>query len=68
MPTNLALDDDLIAEAVRVGGHRSKKDAVNAALREYIRQHKRQGILSMFGKVEYDPDYNYKALRRGKRR
>ena len=40
MPTNLALDDKLIEEARRIGGHATKKDAVNAALDEYIRHRK----------------------------
>ena len=35
MPTNLALDDSLIEEAVKVGNHRTKKEAVTAALHEY---------------------------------
>jgi len=34
MATNLALDDKLIEEAVRVGGHKTKEAAVTAALTE----------------------------------
>ena len=34
MPTNLAIDDKLIEEARRVGGHGTKKQAVTAALDE----------------------------------
>ncbi|HEY4595130.1 MAG TPA: type II toxin-antitoxin system VapB family antitoxin, partial [Thermoanaerobaculia bacterium] len=34
MATNLALDDSLIEEAVKVGNHRTKKEAVTAALQE----------------------------------
>lgn len=40
MPTNLALDDELIALAVQLGGHRTKRAAVNAALEEYVRRRK----------------------------
>jgi Arc/MetJ family transcription regulator len=36
MPTNLALDDALIDEARRIGNHKTKKEAVTAALDEYI--------------------------------
>jgi hypothetical protein len=63
MATNLALDDRLIADAVIVGHHRSKKAAVTAALKEYIQRHKQLKIIDCFGFVEYDPDYNYKAQR-----
>ncbi len=67
MPTNLALDDRLIAEAQKLGHHRTKKEAVNAALGEYIQHRKQQVILSLFGTIEYDRDYNYQGARRGKR-
>src|SRR5262245_15259599 len=42
------MDDHLINEAVRLGHHRPKNDAVNAALDEYIRRRKQQRILSLF--------------------
>jgi hypothetical protein len=67
MATNLALDDELIAEAVRVGRHRTKKEAVTAALQEYVKSRQRLGILDWVGKVDYYEDYEPKALRRGKR-
>jgi len=68
MPTNLALDDHLIEEARRIGGHKTKKEAVNAALDEYVRQRKRVRILDAFGTVTFDPAYDYKANRQRKRR
>jgi hypothetical protein len=67
MATNLALDNHLIEEAVKLGKHRTKKEAVTAALREYIRSRRRLRILAMFGKVDYAPGYQYKALRMRKR-
>ena len=69
MPTNLALDDKLIAEAVKIGGHKTKRAAVTTALQEYIRMKKRMRILDLFGKVDFDPAWDYKAARRrGNRR
>jgi len=68
MPTNLALDDRLIDEARRVGGHKTKKEAVTAALKEYVKRRKQLGILELAGTIDYDPHYDYKALRRRKRR
>ncbi len=64
MPTNLALDDRLIEEARRIGHHATKKEAVTAALDEYIRRRKQLRILDLFGTVEYRQDYDYKANRR----
>lgn len=67
MATNLALDDNLIEEARRVGRHKTKKDAVTAALAEYVQRRKQLRILNSFGTVDFDPEYDYKAERRRKR-
>ncbi len=66
MATNLALDDDLIQEAVEVGHHPSKKAAVTAALKEYVKARRRLGILEWMGRVDYIDDYDHKNLRRDK--
>jgi Arc/MetJ family transcription regulator len=68
MPTNLAIDDRLIDEARAVGGHKTKKEAVTAALEEYIKRRKQQAILELVDQISYDPSYDYKAARRRKRR
>ena len=65
MATNLALDDKLIAQAVKYGNHRSKKEAVTAALENYVRQKKARELIELFGTIEYDGDYDYTAARRG---
>ena len=67
MPTNPYIDDRLIEEARKLGHHRTKKDTVTAALDEYIQRRKQQGILSLFGTIEYDQAYDYKRERREKR-
>ncbi len=67
MPTNLAIDDRLIEEAKKLGRHRTKKDAVTAALDEYIQRRKQQEVLSLFGTIEYDERYDYKQERSKKR-
>jgi len=67
MPTNLALDDSLIEEARRAGKHKTKKEAVTAALDEYVRRRKQVRILEAFGSFEFDPGYDYKAERRGRK-
>jgi len=68
MPTNLAIDDRLIDEARVVGGHKTKKDAVTAALQEYIKRHKQRQVLDLVDQIAYDPAYDYKSARRRKRR
>jgi Arc/MetJ family transcription regulator len=67
MPTNLAIDDRLIEEARRVGNHKTKKQAVTEALEEYIRRHRQRKMISLFGTVDWDPNYDYKSERRRKR-
>jgi len=68
MATNLALDDRLIEEARRTGRHKTKKEAVTAALDEYIRHRKQLRLLELFGTIDYDRTYDYKAERRRKPR
>jgi hypothetical protein len=69
MATNLALDDRLIMTAVKLGGHKTKREAVTTALEEYVKSKRRLGILDLFGKVDFDPAWDYKAARRrGNRR
>ena len=64
MPKNLAIDDELLEEAFRLGGHRTKKATVNEALKEYIQRRKQLKILDLFGQIDYDPSYDYKEQRR----
>jgi Arc/MetJ family transcription regulator len=64
MATNLLLYDKLVEAAKRVGGHRTKRDAVNEALREYVSRRRQREVLTLFGKLDWDPEYDYKAERR----
>ena len=64
MATNLALDDKLIEAARRIGGHKTKKDAVTTALQEYVQYRRQQRILRSAGTIDYDPGYDCKAERR----
>ena len=64
MPTNLAIEDKLLNEALRISGHRTKRETVNEALREYVQRRKQREILKLFGKVDFVPGWDYKAGRR----
>jgi len=67
MPTNLDIDDRLLAQAQKLGRQRTKKATVNAALEEYIRRRKQAALLGLFGTIDYTPAYDYKRERRMKR-
>ena len=64
MATNLALDDRLLEEALKIGGRATKKETVTEALQEYINRRKQVGVLELFRSVDYDPTYDYKKQRR----
>jgi hypothetical protein len=67
MPTDLAIDDRLIAEAQKLGRHRTKKETVTAALGEYVQRRKQPQIISLFGTIDYNRAYDYKRERRKRR-
>jgi Arc/MetJ family transcription regulator len=60
MPTHLAIDDELLSEALKVGGHRTKEDTVNEALEEYIQRRRQAKIIDLFGTIEFEPAYDDK--------
>jgi Arc/MetJ family transcription regulator len=64
VPTNLAIDDGLLEEALRVGGRRTKRETVNEALAEYVQRRKRRKFARLFGTIEFRADWNYKKARR----
>jgi hypothetical protein len=63
MATNLALDPDLLERALAVSGERSKKAAVTRALEEFIARREQRRLIELFGSLEWDPEYDYKAGR-----
>jgi len=66
MATNLALDDKLLDEALKIGGRATKKETVTEALQEYIRRRKQARATELFGSIDFDPAYDYKKQRRRK--
>ena len=64
MATKLAIDDNLIAQAQKVGHHKTKKEVVNAALREYIDRRRQLEVAKMFGTIDFDKNYDYKKARK----
>jgi len=64
VPTNLAIDDGLLSEALKLGGLKTKRETVNQALEDFIRARKRRSALKQLGTIEFAPRWNYKADRR----
>jgi Bacterial antitoxin of type II TA system, VapB len=56
--TNIVLDDDLIAQAMVKARVKTKKGAVEAALRAYVRKPDYSGLLASRGKGLIDEDYD----------
>jgi Arc/MetJ family transcription regulator len=55
--TQIDLDDDALAEAMRLSGARTKKETVNLALREYSARHRRIAALDHYAAVAQSWDY-----------
>lgn len=63
MATNLAIDPALIERALAVSGERTKKAAVTRALEEFIARHEQRRIVELFGTLDWDESFDYKAER-----
>jgi hypothetical protein len=63
MATNLSINPELIEEALKVSGERTKKAAVTRALEEFIARRKQKDLLDLMGKLEWDSSYDYKSER-----
>ena len=63
MATNLSIDPELIEQALKVSGERTKKAAVTMALREFIARRRQKRLLKLMGKLEWDSSYDYKKER-----
>lgn len=66
MATNLAIDEGLLTAALEAGGHRTKRETVNEALREYVERREQLKAIDLFGTIDFDPGYDYKEQRRRK--
>ena len=64
MPTNLAIDDHLLDEALEIGGHRTKKATVTEALEEYIQRRKQAKVVELFGTIDFVEGFALKTQRR----
>ena len=56
MRTNIDIDDELMAEALKLTGLKTKKDAVEHGLRILVKLKKQEGIKSYKGKLQWSGD------------
>jgi hypothetical protein len=63
VPTNLQIDDHLLAEAQRVGRFRTKKETVNQALADFVKRRQQVRVIELFGTVDMQPGFDPKELR-----
>ncbi|MFT5367350.1 MAG: Arc/MetJ family transcription regulator [Candidatus Latescibacterota bacterium] len=64
MRTNIIIDDDLMADALRTSGLKTKKAVVDAGLKLLIQTREQTGIRSLRGEIEWEGDLN--ATREGR--
>lgn len=63
MATNLSIEPELLEKALQVSGEKTKKAAVTKALEEFIARREQRKLLDLFGRLEWNPDFDYKAER-----
>jgi len=64
MRTNIVLDERLVKEAMRLSNVRTKREAVDLALRDYVARGKQRDILKLLDEALIAPDYDVRAVRR----
>lgn len=62
--TNIVIDDELMANAIKATGLKTKKDVVEQGLRLLIRRSQQQAIRELRGKVKWEGDLD--EMRGGK--
>ncbi len=63
MATNLDIDPRLLQRALELSGERTKTAAVTRALQEYVARREQKRLLELFGALEWDGRFDYKAER-----
>ena len=66
MRTNIMINDSLLKRAFRFSNVKTKKELVNIALTEFVRNHSKKVIRELKGKIKFRRGYDYKKLRRSK--
>ncbi|MEX0959219.1 MAG: type II toxin-antitoxin system VapB family antitoxin [Burkholderiales bacterium] len=65
MRTNIMLDDKLVKEAMKLANVKTKREAVDIALRRFVQSGKQRKLLDLYGTGGVRKDYDYKQARTG---
>jgi hypothetical protein len=63
MATNPSIDPELIEQALKLSGERTKRAAITKALQEFVARRRQKRLLDLMGKLEWDAGYDYKTGR-----
>ena len=63
MTVNRSIGPALPAKALDLGGEKTRKAAVNEALREFIARPEQGKLGELFGQLEWSADFDYKKER-----
>lgn len=64
MRTNIEIDDEVLKEVQALTGARTKREAVDVALRELVARYRRLDLLKLKGKVRWEGDLDVSRSRR----
>jgi Arc/MetJ family transcription regulator len=62
MRTNIDIDEKLMADALKLGGFKTKREAIEAALKMFVRTRSQESIRKLRGKIKWEGDLD--AMRR----
>ena len=62
MRTNIVLDENLVHEATKLTGVRTKRELIDLALRELIRSRRKKNLFDLSGKIQFTDDFDHKQL------
>ena len=63
MRTNIVIDDQLVADAMKLSGARTKREVVELALRRLVSSARQKDILDLVGQDMIAPGYDVRAVR-----
>lgn len=61
--TNIVLDEKLVNKAMKLGKAKTKRELIQLALEEYVKNLQKKNLIELKGKIEFAKDYDYKSMR-----